>query len=99
MATTEETTRAEGAKGRGRPAAAALRVLGKHPRDGKPVELHSGRYGAYVKHGETNATLPDQDQQDRLTLDEAVAIVDAKAGRSAPARKTILPAPAACAGS
>ena len=84
----EFAPRAEGAKGRGRPAAAgALRVLGKHPRDGKPVELYSGRYGPYVKHGEVNATLPDKEQQDTLTLDEAVAIVDAKAGRGAPKKK------------
>jgi hypothetical protein len=84
----EFAPRAEGAKGRGRPVAAgALRVLGKHPRDGKAVELYSGRYGPYVKHGEVNATLPDKDQQDTLTLDEAVAIVDAKAGRGAPKKK------------
>ena len=84
----EFAPRPEGAKGRGRPAAAgALRVLGKHPRDGKAVELYSGRYGPYVKHGEVNATLPDKDQQDTLTLEDAVAIVDAKAGRSAPAKK------------
>jgi DNA topoisomerase-3 len=84
----EFAPRAEGAKGRGRAAAAgALRVLGKHPRDGKAVELYSGRYGPYVKHGEVNATLPDKDQQDTLTLDEAVVIVDAKAGRGAPKKK------------
>src|SRR4029453_9011998 len=40
-----------------RGAPAALRVLGKHPRDGKPVELFAGRYGPYVKHGAVNATV------------------------------------------
>jgi DNA topoisomerase-3 len=30
---------------RARGAAPALRVLGPHPRDKKPIELHSGRYG------------------------------------------------------
>ena len=64
-------------KGRGRPQrAAALRVLGKHPRDGAPVELHSGRYGPYVKHGTMNATLPDRDKVDSLTLERG-----ARAGR------------------
>ncbi|HEY7904585.1 MAG TPA: DNA topoisomerase III [Casimicrobiaceae bacterium] len=69
-------------KGRGRPQrAAALRVLGKHPRDGGAVELHAGRYGPYVKHGEVNATLPDRDKVDTLTLDEALSILAAKTGK------------------
>jgi hypothetical protein len=71
-----------GRKGaRGAPSA-AMRVLGNHPRDRQPIELHAGRYGPYVKHGTTNATLPDRDKIDSLTLDEAVALVDEKAGRS-----------------
>ena len=40
-------------------ARGALKVLGKHPGDGQPVALYSGRYGPYVKHGKVNATLPD----------------------------------------
>jgi DNA topoisomerase-3 len=75
-------------KGRPQRGGAALRVLGRHPSDGAPVELHAGRYGPYVKHGGVNATLPDRDAIDRLTLEEAVALLDAKAGRTAPARKT-----------
>ncbi|MEO9136758.1 MAG: DNA topoisomerase III, partial [Casimicrobiaceae bacterium] len=64
-----------------RPARAApLRVLGTHPRDRQPVELHAGRYGPYVKHGTTNATLPDRDAVDSLSLEQAVALVDEKAG-------------------
>ncbi|MGA8031797.1 MAG: topoisomerase C-terminal repeat-containing protein, partial [Casimicrobiaceae bacterium] len=61
-------------------------------RDGQPVELHAGRYGPYVKHRTTNATLPDKDAVDTLTLEEAVALVDAKAGREAPAtRRAVKP--------
>ena len=68
----------------GRPARGApLRVLGAHPRDRQPVELHAGRYGPYVKHGAINATLPDRDAVDSLSLEQAVALVDAKAGRAA----------------
>ena len=69
-------------KGRPQRGGAPVRVLGAHPKDRKPVELHAGRYGPYVKHGEVNATLPDKDKMDALTLGEAVAILDAKAGRS-----------------
>jgi len=74
----------EGGKGkgaRGVRGAAALRVLGAHPKDKKPVELHAGRYGPYVKHGSVNATLPDRERADTLTLDEAVALLAAKAER------------------
>ena len=69
---------------------APLRVLGAHPRDRQPVELHSGRYGPYVKHGSVNATLPDRDAVDTLSLDEAVALVDQKAGRETrPPRRSV----------
>ena len=59
----------------------ALRVLGPHPKDKQPVELHAGRFGPYVKHGDVNATLPEQDQADALTLDDAVQLLAAKAAR------------------
>jgi DNA topoisomerase-3 len=76
----------EGGKGRGGRGArtgAALRVLGAHPKDKRPVELHAGRYGPYVKHGAVNATLPDKEGMDALTLEDAVALLAAKSGKSA----------------
>jgi len=92
---------ARGARG----AHAALRVLGPHPKDKKPVELHAGRYGPYVKHGDVNATLPDRDKVDSLTLAEALALLAdraAKGGtkgspakpRKAPAKPPAAPAAA-----
>jgi DNA topoisomerase III len=65
--------------GRTGASAAALRVLGAHPKDKKPVELHSGRYGPYVKHGAVNATVPDADTLESLTLDQALDLLAAKA--------------------
>ena len=56
-------------------------MLGEHPADGKPVELYAGRYGPYVKHGGVNATVPDKDKLDALTLDEAVSLIAAKGGK------------------
>jgi DNA topoisomerase III len=78
---------AKGPPGKGRGAraggaVAALRVLGAHPTDKQPVELHSGRYGPYVKHGSVNATLPDSDQVDSLTLAQALELLAAKAQKS-----------------
>jgi len=66
-------------------------VLGPHPRDKKPVELHAGRFGPYVKHGEVNATLPDRDKVDSLTLAEALTLLEEKAakqGTGAPPQAT-----------
>jgi topoisomerase IA-like protein len=69
-------------KGRPQRTFAPVRVLGIHPKDKQPVELHAGRYGPYVKHRDVNATLPDREKMDSLTLDEALALLDAKAGTS-----------------
>lgn len=77
------------ARSRGSRGASALRVLGAHPRDRQAVELYSGRYGPYVKHGGVNATLAADQSVESITLDEAVKLLAAKSGRSAsPARTT-----------
>ncbi len=78
----EFEAKAPGRRGTRPARAAPLRVLGAHPRDRQPVELHAGRYGPYVKHGTTNATLPDRDAVDSLSLEQAIALVDEKAGRA-----------------
>jgi DNA topoisomerase-1 len=62
-------------------ARGALKVLGKHPEDSQSVALYSGRYGAYVKHGKVNATLPDQGAIGSITLEEAIELLAAKAGK------------------
>jgi len=74
---------------KGRPQrAAALRAIGKHPADGAPVELFSGRYGPYVKHGGVNATVPDAIKPDELTLEQALELLAAKGGKAAPKART-----------
>ena len=66
-------------KGGGRrQAAKALRSLGKHPDDGEPVEVFSGRYGPYVKHKSVNATLPKELEPEKVTLEEALPLLAAK---------------------
>jgi DNA topoisomerase-3 len=66
-----------------RSPAGALRILGNHPEDGAPVSVYSGRYGPYVKHGDTNATLPDKDKADSITLEEALELISEKTGGGA----------------
>ena len=69
---------AQPSKGRGGAGFGTIRELGNHPGDGKPVTLSKGRYGPYVKHGSTNATVPKSQDLDGLTLDQAVELLAAK---------------------
>ncbi len=54
--------------------------LGDHPTKGGPVVAKNGRYGPYVSHNGVNATLPSDKTPDTVTLAEAVALIDARAG-------------------
>ena len=56
----------------------ATRVIGEHP-EGGPVSVKRGRFGAYVNHGKVNATIPREKDPESLTLDEALALLKAKA--------------------
>ena len=55
-----------------------LRVIGKHPESGEEIKLYSGRYGPYVKHGKTNASLGKADDEDGLSLERAVELITAR---------------------
>ncbi len=69
--------RARGPSNRARPG--AIKNLGAHPNGGGNVEIMGGRYGAYVKFGKINATLPKDKAPEELTLDDAVALIAARA--------------------
>ncbi|MCB2107242.1 MAG: type I DNA topoisomerase, partial [Rhodobacteraceae bacterium] len=73
-------------KGRGR-AAAAGKVLGKHPEDGKAITLKSGRYGHYVQHGQVRATIPRDTEPESVTLESAIPLLTAKAAKATPSGK------------
>ena len=89
--------RAQPSKGR-RFGADPGRALGDHPAKGGPVVAKKGRYGPYVSHNGVNATLPADKTPENVTLDEAVALIDARAERNGPApharpRKAKRPSP------
>jgi DNA topoisomerase-1 len=52
--------------------------VGPHPKDKKPITLHSGKFGWYVKHGRTNATLPKDTKPEDVTVELAVALLAAR---------------------
>lgn len=58
-----------------------LRVLGDHPEDKTSVEICSGRYGPYARHGKVNATLPKDISPDDVTLEQALELIAAKAAK------------------
>ena len=63
------------------------RALGDHPTRGGPIVAKNGRYGPYVSHDGVNATLPRDKTPETITLEEAAALIDARAERGAcPAR-------------
>jgi DNA topoisomerase I, bacterial len=69
--------KSRGAGARSKPA--ALKELGEHP-DGGVITVRDGRYGPYVNLGKINATLPKGTDPDSVTLEQAIALIDAKAG-------------------
>jgi DNA topoisomerase I len=58
------------------------RLLGDHPDKGGAVLVKNGRYGPYVTHDGVNATLPSDKTPDAITLEEALALLAARAERT-----------------
>jgi DNA topoisomerase-1 len=65
-------------RGRGRSKASALRTLGNHPIEKKPIEIFNGPYGFYAKCGKTNASIPKEIKPEDLTLEKAIELIDAR---------------------
>ena len=81
--------------GRGPRGSQALKELGPHPNGGAPVKVMKGRFGPYVTDGTVNATLPRDSDPNSVTMEEAVALLVARAamapskkGRGKPAKAT-----------
>ena len=78
---------AGGGRRGGRAAPKALKTLGDHPQGGA-VTVREGRYGPYVNHGKVNATLPKGVDPELVTLEQALELIAARAGKKpAAARK------------
>ncbi|HEY9908964.1 MAG TPA: topoisomerase C-terminal repeat-containing protein, partial [Thermosynechococcaceae cyanobacterium] len=82
---------AEPKTGRGKRVAKPLRELGDHPTDSEPVNIYDGPYGPYIKHGKVNASLPEGQTVEAITMAVALEALEAKAGtktKSGGRRKT-----------
>ncbi|TVQ41483.1 MAG: type I DNA topoisomerase, partial [Spirochaetaceae bacterium] len=71
---------AEEKKGRGG-RSRILKHLGTDPKGNKKVAIYDGKYGPYIKYGAKNIGLPDDrkdsDAIEKMTLDEAMAVINA----------------------
>jgi len=88
---------AEKAANRRPRGASVIKELGDHPEGGGKVQVLSGRYGPYVKHGKINATLPKDRDPEQVTMEEAVELIAARAAKGPakkPAKKTAAKKPA-----
>ncbi|MCA9081746.1 MAG: DNA topoisomerase I, partial [Planctomycetaceae bacterium] len=65
-----------------RGGATPLKELGEHPSEGGPVAVFEGRYGAYVKHGKLNATIPKDIEPTAITIEEALKLLEERAART-----------------
>ncbi len=80
----------------GRPARGVaqppLKELGAHPASGADIKLLNGRFGPYFSDGTTNANVPKGQDGMTISLEEAAALLDARAampskGKKKPVRK------------
>lgn len=76
------------AQAKGKAVIVPLKDLGAHPEDQQPVQVFDGRYGAYVKHGKVNATLPKGSDPLAFTLAEALPLLAERAARGPAPKKS-----------
>lgn len=69
------------ADAKARPSAEPIRTLGDHPQDSQPVAIFKGRYGPYLRHGRVMASLPKGTDPEAVTMEQAVELLAAKAGK------------------
>jgi len=57
-------------------------AVGEYPARGGTIMRKKGRYGAYVTIDGINATIPDSIEPEKLTLEEAIALIEERAKKT-----------------
>ena len=65
-------------KSKGRGGSSAIQDLGKHPETDQPIKVMTGRYGPYLKYGRKNVSLPKGMEPEKVTMGDAVRVIDEK---------------------
>ena len=68
------------------------REVGRHPEDGEPILANLGRYGPYVQHLKTYASLSDVSELFEVGLNRAVTLIAEKRAGKGPGRGRAAPA-------
>src|SRR5690606_21569165 len=84
--------KAAGGFKRGGAAVAAIQTF-EH--EAGPITVRPGRYGPYVNQGKVNATIPKDVKPEDVTLEQALALIEAKAGAAPKKKKAPTKKPAA----
>jgi DNA topoisomerase I len=71
-----------------RAAAEPIATLGAHPVSGGEIKVMPGRYGPYVTDGTTNATIPKDTKPEDVTVEAAIALIDARIAKGPAKGKT-----------
>lgn len=56
----------------------AIQDLGNHPETDQPVKVMDGRYGPYIKYGRKNISLPKGTDPEKVTMRDAVMLIEEK---------------------
>jgi DNA topoisomerase-1 len=72
---------AEPPRRRGQSRSSTLEELGEDPVTGKQVTVRSGRYGPYVTDGDVNASLRKGDSPEKISLERAAELLQARRDR------------------
>lgn len=62
----------------GRASAKVLKELGPHPEDQKPIQILEGKFGPYVKHKSTSASIPKDQAPESVTVEQALELLKAR---------------------
>ncbi len=82
-----ELIRAAPAKKRSSSTRTVLKELGAHPDDGGPIRVLDGRYGPYVSHKRTNASLPKDADPQSITQEQALQMLAERKGKGRGGRR------------
>ena len=58
-----------------------LKDLGTHPDDNAPIRVLDGRYGPYVNHNRTNASLPKETDPQSISREQALQMLEERKAR------------------